>query len=51
MNLLIEDLSWHLFLSTSQDSDLYPSLYFLLLQELNCQKTPGSSEVGNVSPD
>lgn len=52
-DLLIEDHPQHLFLSTSQDSDLYPNSYFLLLQKFlkSARRLQETQEVVNVSPD
>lgn len=53
IDLLIEDHPQHLFLSTSQDSDLYPNHCFLLLQKLKqtARKFQETQEVVNMSPD
>lgn len=53
IDLLTEDHPQHLFLSTSQDSDLYPNRYFLLLQKLKqtARKFQEIHEFLNVSSD
>lgn len=53
IDLLVEDHPQHLFLSTSQGSDLYPNRFFLLLQKLKqtARKFLESQEFLNMSLD